>query len=347
MRKLSLAVIALAILAAVLLSLTIKIKPGMTGVVNAEWTSGLVEHDYGPGYHWDVGPMHTWTLFDTTVQTLHFNRDVEHAPHGDAVGPLSVKSGDGATVTLDVTIKYRIAEGSVWRVMKEFGPGDRYKTPVGNTARNILRGALGALKTEDFYDPTVRERVAHEMERDLKKQLDQMHISLIAILIRDLTFDAEFEKRIKDKVLSVQEAELKIALTKAADFKGRTQKIEADTESKVIVINQERDKTIVEMRARTQKEVENTRATYQQVVAQTKSDADLYSATKEAEGTKLLKEAEAEGQRLRRDALSGQGANLYVALELARSLNLGSMTFSTQQIDPLDVDAVLRRLGVK
>ena len=46
------------------------------------------------------------------------------------------------------------------------------------------------------------------------------------------------------------------------DYKGRTQKIEADTESKVIVINQEREKTITQMRAQTQKEVEQTRATY-------------------------------------------------------------------------------------
>ena len=347
MKRLSLLVIAVTIVAVILFSLTIKVQTGTTGVVNAEWTSGFIEHDYGPGYHWDVGPMHTWTVFDTTVQSLHFNRDTEHAAGGETSGSLLIKSGDGATVTLDVTIKYVIVPGSVWKVMKQFGPGDRYKLTVENEAKKVLRISLGTLRTEDFYDPQFRERVAHDMERDLGKQLEAIHVRLIGILIRDLSFDPEFEKRIKDKVLSVQEAELKIAQTKSADYKGRTQKIEADTEAKVLVINQERDKTIIEMRARTQKEVEQTRATYQQHVAQTKSDADLYASNKEAEATTLMRQAEAEGQKLRREALSSQGGNLVVALELARSLNLGSMTISTQLIDPLDVEALLRRFGVK
>jgi len=347
MKTLSYIVIAFAILGIVLFSLTIKIKPGNVGVVNAEWTSGLIEKDYGPGYHWDIGPFHTWTVFDTTVQTLHLNRDTEHARGGETAGPLIVKSGDGATVTLDVTTKYQIAKDCVWKVLKQFGPGDRYKMTVQNEAMQIMRVALGTLRTEDFYDPAVRARVAHQMETDLKKQLEAINVTLVGILIRDLNFDAEFERRIKDKVLAQQDVELNIALTKAADYRGRTKKIEADTEAKVQVINQERDKLIVEMRARTHKEVEAARAQFMKEVAQIKSDADLYVAQKEAEATKLMKEAEAEGQRLRREALVGNSGDLMVALEMARNINYGPMSVSTQLIDPFDLEALLRRFGVK
>lgn len=346
MKIFSFLVIGFAALALALFSLTIKIKPGETGVVNAEWTSGFVEHDFGPGYHWDIGPFHTWTVFDTTVQTLNLNRDTEHAAHGEVEGPLIVKSGDGATVTTDVTIKYQIAKDCVWKIFKQFGAGERFKLTVKNEASQIMRVALGSLRTEDFYDPIVRERVAHEMEGQLRKQLELINVKLVGILIRDLSFDAEFERRIKDKVLAQQDVELNIALTRAADYRGRTKKIEADTEAKVQIITQERDKTIVEMRAKTAKEVEITRAQYLRDVAQIKSDADLYVAQKEAEATRLLKEAEAEGQKLRREALVGASGDLMVALEMARNVNFGTMVVSTQQIDPLDLQALLRRFGV-
>lgn len=347
MKTLSYIVIGLTILGIMLFSLTVKIKPGQIGVVNAEWTSGFIEKDFGPGYHWDIGPFHTWTVFETTVQTLHLNRDTDHAPHGETAGPLVVKSGDGATVTLDVTIKYQIAKDCVWKIYKQFGAGDRFKLTVQNEAMQIMRVALGSLRTEDFYDPVVRERVSHTMETDLRKQLDAINVRLIGILIRDLSFDSEFERRIKDKVLAQQDVELNIALTRAADYRGRTKKIEADTEAKVQIINQERDKLIVEMRAKTAMEVEVARAQYLKEIAQTKSDADLYVAQKDSEATRLMKEAEAEGQKFRREALVGSSGDLMVALEMARNVNFGAMTVSTQQIDPLDLQALLRRFGVK
>ena len=74
LRLLSVLAIGLSVLAVAMLSLTIKIRPGETGVCNAQWTSGLIERDFGPGFHWDIGPFHTWNVFDTTVQAIHMSR---------------------------------------------------------------------------------------------------------------------------------------------------------------------------------------------------------------------------------------------------------------------------------
>ena len=107
LNKLSIGAIALAVLALGLRFVVTKIAPGEVGVVNAEWTGGLVEEDFGPGYHWNVGPFHTWTVFDTTVQTLHMHRDPKRAARNDDAqiqAALSVKSSDGASITLDVTL---------------------------------------------------------------------------------------------------------------------------------------------------------------------------------------------------------------------------------------------------
>jgi hypothetical protein len=41
----------------------------------------------------------------------------------------------------------------------------------------------------------------------------------------------------------------------------------------------------------------------------------------------------------------GLGGDLIVAMEAARNLNLGDLTFSTQQIDMLDVESMINKLG--
>lgn len=347
-RHLPIAAIGLSLLAVVMLSLTIRIRPGQIGVCNAQWTSGLIEQDFGPGFHWDVGPFHTWNVFDTTVQTIHMNRDDDgQDDDGDVEPALTVNSSDGARVTLDVSIKYQIKQGQVWKVLKQFGAADRYKLTVRNEAKRILTNQLGSLHTEEFYDPSVRHRVAAAMEGELKQQLEPIHVDLVAILIRDLEFDKEFEQRIKDKVLAQQDRELNIAKTKAAEAKGKTQKIEADTEAEVVVINQERDKLVTELRAANEKAIAEKRALYQKIVTETKAKADLVAAELQAKAMRLEREAEAEAQRLRREALSTAGGATYVALEMVKNLNFGALSVSTQQLDPLDIDAMLARLGAK
>ena len=71
------------------------------------------------------------------------------------------------------------------------------------------------------------------------------------------------------------------------------------------------------------------------------------AAVKKADGTRLIKAAEAEEQALRRAAVASPGGANLVALEMARNLNLGDMMVSTQLINPLDVNQIIKSLGAK
>ena len=349
LRWISIALIILAVVALSLRFMLIKLEPGEIGVLNAEWTTGLVEEDYGPGYHWNVGPLHTWSILDGRVQTLHMHRDRDRAGRTEdaqVYEALQLKSNDGATITLDITLKYRIKPGNGWRLFKTFGSTIGYQEKVRNTALDVLRLSLGELEAEQFYDPRVRRNMVSRMENNLRQQLDALHVELIGILVRDLAFDDKFTDRIKRKTLATEERELNIEQTKAEQKRGETNKISAETEALVLVIDQEREKTIREMRAQNDKEIAEITATYKQRVQELESDADLYAELKEAEGIVLLRGAEAKGQALRRNAVSGTGGAVLVALELARSLNLGDMAVSTQGTNPLDIDAMMRKLGL-
>jgi len=345
---LSVIVIILGLLAIFPRFIIIKITPGQTGVLNKQFGGGLVKQDYGPGYWLDIGPMHTWDIMDTTVQTLNMLRQTKRGV--DRTGlekPLTVKSKDGADVMIDVTIKYQIAEGKAWQVLNEFGKNDEYKDKVNAAAIDVMREELGNLKTEEFYDPLKRKETAKVMETRLQTRLDRMYVKLINILIRDLEFEKRFEDQIKRKALAQQDALLQQSLAKAADFRGRTQKIQAETQAKVVVIEEDKKKTLTTMRAENDKKRQRIEADYKKYVTEAESTAELYGSQKEAQGILLLKDAEAQGEALRRQALSGEGGRFLVALETVKSIKLGEIAVSTQLVNPLDLEQMMEMLGAK
>ena len=86
-------------------------------------------------------------------------------------------------------------------------------------------------------------------------------------------------------------------------------------------------------------------ADYEKFVTEMESEADLYARQKEAEGIKLTKDAEARGEALKRAALATAGGDTLVALRIVENLKLGDLMISTQLVNPLDIDAMMRRLG--
>ncbi|MEE2887245.1 MAG: SPFH domain-containing protein [Planctomycetota bacterium] len=348
-KLLSLGIIGLAVSAVAFRMCVVKIKPGQTGVLTMEWGSGLQTEDFSPGYYLALGPLHTWNIMDTTVQTLNMlrsNPNKRSNQRGPSINPpLKVKSSDGADVTLDITVKYRVIPGEAWKVFKGQGGSDGYKLRVASRTKNTLISGLGKLATEAFFNPANRKSTQDFMETQLRTELKKIDVDLISILIRDLDFQASFSAKIKAKTLTKQKAELEVARTKAAEKTGETKEIVAQTGAKVAVIGESLKKTLTEMRAANDKNIRKVVADYEKYVVETQSEADLYAQQKEALGIKLLKDAEARGEALKRQALTGSGGNTLVALEVAQNLKLGDMMVSTQLVNPLDLNEMMRTLG--
>lgn len=318
----------------------IKVPIGQVGVLTTEFGpgKGLVEKDYGPGFWLDLGPLHSWETFDTTVQTLSMLAT-------DPTGALKVKSADGQTVTLDVTVKYRIQPEKCWLLRKELGVGDSYKNKVRNEAVDALLPIFGTMFTDDFYNPEKRAEKSAEAERFLASRLERYYVELISILVRDVTFTPIYEQQIKAKALKGQEREVNEAQREAAKYRGDTQKIVAETAAKVTVIEQNLEKTRRELTAENEKLIAKIRADADKFVKETRADADLYKAQKTADATRLLENAKAEAQRLRQMALQGSGAKNLVALEAAEHLNLTKVVISTMDNNVLDLPAFAKKLG--
>jgi len=328
--------------------LTIDVPVGHVGVRTQEYgllgKRGVVEKDFTPGWHRDLGPIDSWTLFQSTVQTLEMTRDPDR---GDRKGrdDVQIRSADGYTVSVDVTVKYRIVKGSAHMLYQNTGSGTKYKTIVRNEAQKICMGVFGQMNTEDFYDPGQRRNRSTEAQRLLAESLEDNFVDVIVVLIRDVQFDPEYEEKIRQKKLADQEVELNRSLAKAAEKAGETQVIEAETSRRVRVIQEEKEAEIKRMENDANLQIAGIMADAEKFATEKKADADLIAAQNEAEGELLVKMAEAEGESLRNKAMQGVGGSTIVALEAAKNLNIQSATISTADIDLLDLDDMATRLG--
>jgi regulator of protease activity HflC (stomatin/prohibitin superfamily) len=263
-----------------------------------------------------------------------------------AVDDVKVQSADGYAISVDVTVKYRIMAGMVYKLYQDTGSGTKYKTIVRNEAQRACMGLFGEMVTEHFYNPETRREKAKQIQALLTESLVDNYVQVIGVLIRNVQFDPEYENKIRRKKLADQEVELNKSMAKAETMRGKTQVIEAETRKLTSVITKEKEAQLIRMQAQTDREIAKIRAEAEKFEMERKADADLISAQNNATGQLLVKRAEAEGERLRNEALQGTGGNVIVALEAARNLNLTDFTISTIAIDLLDIDKMVTKLGV-
>jgi regulator of protease activity HflC (stomatin/prohibitin superfamily) len=349
LKYLALGVIGVILLTIITLTMFVQYIPvGQVGVLTKVYgilgDKGVVKHDFGSGYHLNIPPLHSWIKFDKTVQTLEMTRD---PMHGSERGrdDVQVQSADGYKVSVDVTIKYRIADNKAHKVYQNSGSGNKYKRIVRNESEEACINSFGKMRTESFYNPKKRSQAAREIKNALSDSLSDNYAEVIDVLIRNVQFDPDYEKRIQRKKLADQEVELNRSLKKAREKQGLREVTEAETQRELEVINREQEAEITKKRAQTERQIAEIRANAKRKAREKRADADLIAAQNRAKGTLRIKEAEAAGEALRNEAMAGSGGDVIVALEAARNLQLGNITVSTQSIDFLDLDHMIRRLG--
>ncbi len=329
-------------------SLTIDIPIGQVGVRIQQYglfgSKGVVEQDFKSGWHRNLGPIDKWELFDSTVQTLEMTREQSQGS-SRSVDDVKVQSADGYAISLDVTIKYRIAAGEANQLYRKLGAGSKYKTIVRNEAQSACMGSFGAMKTEDFYNPSSRRKAAVQVKKILVETLGSRNINVIDVLIRSVQFDPEYENKIRRKKLADQEVELNKSMAAAEQMSGKTQVIEAETEKLVLLVEKEKEAELIRMKAETDLQVATIRAKADRYVTEKKADADLINAQKGSEGLLKVRRAEAAGEKLRNEAMQGSGGNILVALEAAKNLNITTIEVSTVNNDFLNLDEMAEKLG--
>ena len=327
--------------------LIITVGIDQVGVKTVIWgiKRGVVQKDYAPGWHSYIRGIDAWDLYDVTVQTLNLTREARTEDGKLEPRELPIRTADDYTVTVDIIVKYQIKEGKAHKIRQEIGPFDRYKVFVENETRDVARGVLGKMTEKDLYDPDEKRKRAEESKRLLASKLEFRHVDVIDWLILDMRFDAQLERKIKNVKLAELDELLNIAKEKAVNQRGITLTIDADTEALAQKIESDKEGQIVSLKAAMDTRVTDIIATANKFLVMQKAKGDHYEHVKIAAGELLIDKAKAIGERLRREAMTGLGGDLIVALEAARNINLDDIIVSTQDIDLLDIEVMTTKLG--
>jgi regulator of protease activity HflC (stomatin/prohibitin superfamily) len=174
---------------------------------------GLLEEDLAPGWHWEAAGLHRiWRL---PSKYLFINYTESNA--------LSIRTKDNNTVTVDVSIPYRIVPGDAWKVMNDGNHlqdtnGDfRFQRFAVEITTSVLREHLAQLQSEDFYNTDRRLTIASEALDLLNEKLAPYHLEANTVLLRAAYFRQEYESQLAQIQYNEQQKLLDRAKQSVAD----------------------------------------------------------------------------------------------------------------------------------
>jgi regulator of protease activity HflC (stomatin/prohibitin superfamily) len=344
MKKTAIVVLVLVVVLLVTTGIT-KIEPDEIGVRTLNIGSvGIVPEDYKPGYHRAIWLLDTWNRFPSSVQRVRFAKEAASSAVWQG-GELQLTSADGDRVVITAEVIFRIADGLAHKVLQDSGPGDRYKNVVRALAQDATRVSFGRLRTEQFYNEGSRDEARKEAVSLLQGRLRPRGIELVDVLVESIEFDPNYEGLIKQKKIADQQVELQKAKTKAAEEKGKVDKIKVETAVKVQTIEREGEAEITRLKTETELQMAALAGQAAKYATERKADGGLYDDQRKAEGTRLVKLAEAEGTQRLNSALCGEGGRNLVALEAAKSINLADVTFPSMGYEWFNPIEMAWRLG--
>ena len=309
------------------------VEPGQVGVRYSKWGDGVTSGDFGPGLHLSVPGVHKWHLLSRGTELMSWR----------AQQPLDVRTADGSTVALELSVPYRIQEGAAHRIVAR---GARAPDPPQGRAHGepILLDAFGQLVSEDFADTEKRSAVLASAKEQLDAALAEVHLEADRVLVESIAFSESYEEKLvqtqrslqRGRVLEADEAKAK----EEAVIQRRRNEMDRQLQARRIELDLEIEQLEVAsklMAVETYREVEK----YESDLA---ADADREYERLVAQGKTLVLTAEKLERRLRGEILSGEGGEDYLALQAARATRLEEVVLNANDPrvpNPLEVGDML------
>ena len=317
---------------------------------------GVIEEDYLPGYCLVIPGLQRLFLMDPTIQDYTMAPEVGipterslfsgpqlHFARGE---PIDLRTQDEFTVAIDITVLYRIRPGAAHQVLVEIGSGHRFHGILEQQARKIIWEVLAKLSCPDFYNAEKRAAQAELTRDELNRALAGYHLEVLAVLIRDITYQEEFEQKLLAKQLIDQGQLLAKAQEQVEQAKERTQMIEKQTSATVLAIEAELEKERKTLIAKTDAEIAQIEADANFEAQKVIAEAESYKRQQTAAGELAKTTATAVGDKAIAAAYEGSGGELYLAKQVLENIEIGDIELNTNVTNPFDVEQMLELIGL-
>ena len=332
-------VLLLALLALIYVTCTQYIQPDEFAVKQVDvpvplltGAAGIHTNVYSTGIHWRIPGCEKFLIFPKSVRavTLHIKgKSAESSPryvrYEDAA---HIQTSDGFFINLDVSILYRVT--NPYEVVRAFGAGVLYEqNGIIFQAEPALKGTMGTLHPEDFFDAAKRVAKQEEARDRFNDFLTPRGLRVDHVLIRYPQYHEAVQARIEARNIQEQARQKNIEEAKLAQAQGALNEVEKQGEALLSIKLMEGSNYV-------------TRLTAQM---------EGYRRIKASEANRVLQLAEAEKQRMINESYQGAGSERLVGLEWAKVLS-GLDTIVLQSggangFNPLDVDGLMKQLKIQ
>ena len=253
---------------------------------------------YEPGGVYFILPIvNSWVVLPIAQQNLLMNADPRE---GDRPVPddITFKTRDGNNVFIDVNVMWRIDPKRAGFIVAKVGQSaeeirERVVRPI---SRSVIRDVFNEITSEEYYQVTVKNRVAASAREQLAKALTPYGVMVDTLQVQQHRFDPEYQAAINAQ-----------------------KQAEADVQT---LVEQQRNAVVQkqsELEARRSlwnKQIEDARGDAGRV----RNEADGYfqTQTNQAKAIVAAAQAEADGVRKEAEALSRLGGDAYVKMQVAK-----------------------------
>lgn len=320
-----------------------RVPPGFVGVKQSNFGGGGLEmRDYPSGLHFGPRFLDEWHLVDRTTQVLMFAWESEGGDHP----MLEVRTKDGNIAHVGVAVPYRLKPGEAAALVRD-GYKHVWKQRVRTTVEKVLLQEFAAFTSDTLCSTEERSAIVAATLPKLNALLATFHVEAETILVTQVMFGIEYEKKLQQKQLTRQTALLSNATTEVDKQRLQNELFQEGIDASEKLISNEADQAIAARYA-------EGRAKYAQVYGeakeydrQKKSLAQAESDRLVAEGDRALLRAKQLQEELANEIYDSAGGRLMLARKAAENLNIHRVTLNSN--DPrvpsvLDLDELTRIL---
>jgi len=218
------------------------VPAGHVGVVFNVF-SGVQPDALDEGLHFVLPLVQEVVLYDARLQEVTLSKSNARRV---GFGPIQARSKEGLDIGVDVTVQYRIEKAKAPLLHKEVGPAYR-ETMVVPQIRSKVRDAVGLFNAAELIS-TRRGDLERSVTTALREALEQKHIVLESVLLREIRIPDTVARVIEEKQTAEQQVQIEENRRRQAEIAAQRRVIEAQAERDAAILKAEGEAKALELR---------------------------------------------------------------------------------------------------
>jgi regulator of protease activity HflC (stomatin/prohibitin superfamily) len=320
-----------------------RVPPSMIGVKQMNFGGeGIVARDYPCGLHFGLRGLTDWHFVDGRTHVISFAWESEGGDHP----MLDVRTKDGTLAQVGVSVPYRVKRGEAHDLVKE-GLKTAYRQRVKSTVEKVMLEELADLSAADLASTNARLACAQAALPKLNAQLAALHVEAERVLITQVMFGIEYEKKLQLKQLTAQEALLFVAKTERDKQQVQNTMFLESIDASEKTIAAEMNKRIAERYAEGRRTIAGIETEAREYDKRRRTEAQAEYDRLVAAGERALSKSEQLKEEMANEVYDSKGGRMMLARRAAENLNIRQVTLNSN--DPrvpsvLDLDDLVKLL---